>query len=78
MAPILFPTTQQILWAAGSLVNYTGTNQAVSVKPYSNLTWFRNKDLIGATTVNNNLSIEGTTTLASDIYQITGNATTAL
>ncbi len=58
-------------------VNYNGAGQQIRGTTYYNLTTSGSgtKTLLGATTINNNLSISGTTTLESDIYQITGNAT---
>jgi hypothetical protein len=79
---VLFPnnfTAGNITLDPASTVTYQagGTQTVSNIKPYGNLTLSGSgtKTLTGATTVNNNLSIEGTTMLASDIYQITGNAT---
>lgn len=62
-------------------VNYNNSgNQNVGAYTYYNLTVSGNgtKTLAGAIAVNRNLAIQGTATLASDIYQITGNATGTL
>jgi hypothetical protein len=65
---------------ATSTVNYqfAGT-QNVEGLTYGNLTisGSNSKTLTNNITVNNNLSITGSATLASDVYQITGNATGA-
>jgi len=59
-------------------VNYNRTGaQTIYATTYYHLTVSGNntKTLGGAITVNGNLDISGTATLASDIYQITGNGT---
>lgn len=57
-------------------INYNNTtDQTVGAYGYYNLTISGSgtKTLNGFITVNRNLSIQGTATLASDVYQITGN-----
>lgn len=65
----------------GSTVNFNNTGaQFIAAFTYNNLSVSGSgtKTLSGALSVNNNLDISGTATLASDIYQIAGNATGAL
>lgn len=60
----------------GSTIDYNGTAaQSVAAFTYNNLaiSGSNTKTLSGNITVNNNLAVSGTATLASDIYQITGN-----
>jgi hypothetical protein len=62
----------------GSTINYNASGaQPVASFTYNNLTLSGSgtKSLAGAVTVDNNLAVSGTSTLASGIYQITGNAT---
>ncbi len=65
--------------ASGNTVNYTrGGNQTIRLATYHHLTVSTSgtKTLGGAITVNGNLDVTSTstTTLACDVYQITGNA----
>jgi hypothetical protein len=77
--PSLFTSGHTVLNNT-STVTYQSTGvQTVSNTPtYGNLAIATSgtKTLAGATTVNNNLSINGTAILASDIYQITGGSGT--
>jgi hypothetical protein len=77
--PTLFTQAHTTL-NAGSTVEYNGAGlQTISNVPasYSNLivSGSNTKTLAGAISVGGNLLIQGTAVLASDIYQITGNAT---
>lgn len=63
--------------ASGNTVNYTrGGAQTINSTTYRNLTVSNSgtKTLGGDITVNGNLEISGSATLACDVYQITGNA----
>ena len=79
---IIFPTNftsgNTTLNSASTVIYQSTAAQVVSNIPsYGNLTLATSgtKTLAGATTVNGNLAIQGSATLASDAYQITGNAT---